>query len=80
MEKINWITDRTPYEHGFYAITVERRDKTRFFGYGFFDPIKGWLTANRKFHLDFDIVAWSNTPKPYDGPIVEIQRHLTHGE
>lgn len=76
---MNWYTGITPEQDGFYIITVRRRDGTRFFGYAFYDRIDGWLTANKKFQLDFDIIAWAMTPKPYDGPVVQIQKNLTHG-
>ncbi|MGI9158411.1 MAG: hypothetical protein ACR2K1_14160 [Saprospiraceae bacterium] len=76
---INWQTKTTPEYDGFYITTVRRHNGSRFFGYAYYDRIDGWLTANKKFCLDLDIIAWANPPKPYDGPIFETQKNLFYG-
>lgn len=66
---MEWINDRPPTHSGFYLVTVERADGTRFTGYSYYDFPEGlFLTANKKFALDFPIIAWAEKPQPFLGP------------
>jgi len=64
----HWYTSKFPPDPGFYLVTVRRPNGSRFVGYAFFDG-EIWLTANKKFELTLDILAWAFKPDPYDGPI-----------
>ena len=63
---VTWITTEDPPKPGFYLITIIRENGIPFCGYGFWDG-EDWLTASKKFVLDFEITAWAYKPIPHNG-------------
>jgi hypothetical protein len=66
MAEIEWIpvSDRSPDEDGEYFVTYQTRSGARFTTLGDFEDGEWMLYGDASDHI---VVAWIETPAPYDG-------------